>query len=1135
MRKTVKGLITALMLIVVVLCMTVFGASAAKEDSKWITAWGTAPTEIGIDGYQNIAAYIGNVTSRTVITPTANGSKLRIRVSNYYGDSALKLTRVTVAKSLGGSKIDPESVKIVTFNEGQQFISVPAGKEYYSDPVTYDVVAGEDIAISIYIEDFTEVKTMGLSGGDTYLALSGDYTSRESMDLGSVFDAQEIMEYLVKITGSDLDVKLAYSFIKVVPCLASMDVLADENAYSVVVVGDSTVSNEFPEYLSDVINSKGITNVGVAGKGLMGNSLLSDGLGYGSLIFGESLLDRFQRDVLSQPSVKYVVVKIGANDIMHPVCSDIVEMYPDIKQPTWQDIANGYRKFFRMCHDAGVKVIALSITPWKGATRDYFGTGAKYVRTNEEFAADWAIAENVNKWLSTTSEHDGYFDLNEFSANPKDSSAFYPEYTVDGIHPSDIMQKEWARRFPMSIIGVGTTVAGISLNKTSAKVYVGTKGTLIPTIYPSTASNKSVKWSSSKPSVATVNSKGVVECVGAGETVITCTTVDGGYKATCTIKVYAKPTSIKLNKSSVSMYVTKSTKLTATVLPENANNKKVTWSSSNKKVAEVDKNGKVTAVGSGTAVITAKTEVGGLTAKCTVKVLKKVEVASLALSTAQKTIVKGKTYRITSAVYPENATFQGVTWTSSNTKVITVDKNGNVKGVGAGKATITCRSVDNPRVIATCNITVVVKATGVKLSYSKGSVYAGFSGTLKATVLPSDATNKKVTWSSSNKAVATVDQNGKVTGVKPGTAVITCTTKDGSFKAKCTVTVKPVVKVTSVTLNKKSGALYAGTYGQLTATVKPSNASIKKVIWHSSDTSVVKVSSSGKVLAVKPGTAVITCTSYEGGKTATCTVKVVAVKPTSVKLNATSKKLNYGQTYQLKATVGPENATNKKVTWTSSNPKAVSVSSSGLVKALKANASAVITCKTVSGGKTATCTVKVNPISATGVKLSHTKARLPIGSRGKLTATVLPSNASNKSVVWTSMNTSVATVDQNGIVTAKKAGTTTIYCKTKDGGHSAACLLTVYDDTPPADPSRVGGVKLNKSNINGTLGTIVYLTATVVPETATNKEVKWSSSDKSVAIVSQSGQVFLVGKGECKISVATVDGNYGASCKVVVS
>lgn len=1130
MKKTVRGIFIALTVIVLSVCATVFSASAINEDDKWICAWGTAPTEIGIDGYENITAYIGNVTARTVITPTASGSKLRIRVSNFYGNDVMKLTRVTVAKSLGDSRIDPDTVKIVTFNEGQPFVSVPAGKEYYSDPVTYDVTAGEDIAISIYIEDFTEVKTMGLSGGETYLAVGDDYSIRPSMDIGTMMDSQEIMEYLAMITGSQIDLKLAFSFVKVVPCLASMDVLADENAYSVVVVGDSTVSNEFPKYLAETINEKGITNVGVVGKGIIGNRLLGDGLGYGSLIFGEALVDRFQRDVLSQAGVKYVVVKIGANDIIHPVCSDVIEKYPGIKQPTWQEICLGYRKLFQMCHNAGIKVIALSVTPWKGATRDYLGTGAKYVRTEEQFRADWQIAENVNKWLSTTMEHDGYFDLNDFSANPKDPSCFYPEYTVDGIHPSDLMQREWARRFPTSVIGVGRTVAGLRLNMTSATVYAGTTGTLVPDIFPSTALNKKVTWESSNPSVARVNASGYVECVGAGEAIITCTTVDGGYKATCLVRVFAKPTSIVLNTTAGSLYVTKSGRLTATVLPANAYDKSIVWSSSNTRVAVVDQTGKVTGVGSGTAVITAKAKVGGVSAQCVVTILKKTEVASIALNTAGGTLLKGKTYQLRHVVLPENATFRQVTWSSSNPKAVTVNSSGLIKGVGAGKATIICRSVDNPRVIAYCNVNVAVATTGVKLNRDTGWVYAGYSGNLVQTVYPADATDKAVVWTSSDKSVAVVDQKGRVTGVNPGAAVITCTTRNGSYKASCTVTVKPVVKVTSVALNVTSGSMYAGTYYQFKPTVKPDNASIKTLIWSSSDTSVVKVSSSGLILAVKAGRATITCKSYEGGKIARCVVNVVAVNPTAVTLNTKGGAMNYGQTYQLRATISPANATDKRVVWTSSNPKAVSVSSTGLIKGLTPNSSAVITCKTVSGGRVASCTVYVRPLAVTGVKVNYPYGRVGVGMSGRLVATVIPANATNKAVTWHSLNTNIATVDQNGVVTGKAAGKTTIYCKTKDGGFVATCQLTVE-----FKGVNVRGVMLNRASITGKPGTVVDLTATVVPENATNKNVKWTSTDATVALVNQNGRVILMGKGVCQIRVATVDGNYVESCKITVT
>ncbi len=1127
MRKTLTGALKITVVMLLLCIMTVFSVSAANSDDKWICAWGTAPTEIGIDGYENITAYIGDVTARTVITPTASGSKLRIRVTNYYGSSEMKLTRVTVGKSIGGSKVDPDSVKIVTFNEGHQSISVPAKKEYYSDPVVFDVKAGEDIAISIYIEDFTEIKTMGLSGGETYLAIGDDFTSKESMGVGQMLDNEKIVELLTQFTGSDIDLKLAYSFIKVVPCLASVDVLADENAYSVVVVGDSTVSNEFPLYLAQSLNEKGITNVGVVGKGIIGNRLLGEGLGYGSLIFGESMLDRFERDVLSQTGVKYVIVKIGANDIMHPVCSDVMEQYPGIKQPTWQEICLGYRKVFQMCHDAGIKVIPIGITQWKGNTRDYLGTGGKYNRTDEEFEADWQIALNVNKWLAASNEHDGYVNFNDISANPKDPAAFYPEYTIDGAHPSDTLQKIWGNVFPKSLIGVGKAVAGLSLSKTSASVYIGTKGKLKATVYPTTATNKKVKWTSSNPKVVTVDSNGNVTCIAAGTSVITCVTAEGGYKAQCVIKVYAKPTSIKLSHSKGTLYTTKRGKLTATVLPENAYNKTVIWSSSNPKVATVTQTGALTAVGSGTTVITAKTAVGGLTAKCVLTVKPKVQVTDIALNKTSGSMYKNASYQLKCSIYPSNATFKQVKWSSSDPKIVSVSSTGLVKALKAGRATVYCKSVDNPGVVGVCTIKVVVKTTGVKLNYTKGSIYQDNIGVLKATVYPSDATNKNVKWTSSNPKVATVDANGRVKGISAGKAVITCTTVNGGHKATCSITVKAVIKTTKITLNRTSGKMYDGAFYQLKATVAPANATAYKLQWTSSNTRAVKVDQTGKIYGVAPGNAVITCTATDSGVKAYCKVQVVEIKPTAVKLNRTSATMNYGAVYQLKATVYPENATNKAVTWTSSNPSAVYVSSNGVIKALKTNSSAVITCKTVSGGKTATCSVKVNVARVTGVKLGRTSAEVSIGQKFTINKAVYPSYATNPTVTWGSTNSSVASVTQSGVVTAKKAGTAVIYCKTADGGFTAKCTVTVKS-------IKVLGVMLDKTYVNKSVGVSFYLTATVVPDNATNQRVTWESTDTSVAVVS-GGKVTCVGKGSCQIKVKTVDGNYIEACRVVVS
>lgn len=1133
MKRTFKSLLTLALAVLTAMVVFAFSGSAADEkEENWVCAWGTGPTQIGIDGYNNITAYVGDVTVRTVITPTASGSKIRIKLSNIYGREPLVLTRVTASRPVKGATIEEGSTKIITFNDGYQYVTVPAGEEIYSDPVSFPVNALEDkIAISMYAEKFTEITTMGLSGADSYLAFGGDYTSTPSMSLTSELDNEQFMQVLKKLLGLDFDLQLGYSFIKVVPCLASLDVLPEkDNGYSVVIVGDSTVANEFPQYLAEAIKQEGVTNVGVVGKGIIGNRLLGDGLGFGSQIFGKSLLERFDADALRQSGVEYVIIKIGANDIIHPVCTDIVEEYKDkggIEQPTSTDIINGYKQLFKKCHDSGIKVIAVSITQWKGSTRDYFGTGAKYVRTEAEFQKDWKIAQKVNSWLKDTDEHDGYVDFVTISSNPMDPDAFYPEYTIDGIHPSDTLQKIWGESFPLSLIGIGKSVNKVTVSPSAMAVYSGYTRKLTAKVYPETAEDKSVTWYTSDPKVATVDSKGIVTGVADGRCTITCKTNDGGIIDTAAVRVVTMVKSVSLNKTSATLYTTKTLTLKPTVLPENATTKTVTWKSSNTKVATVDANGKVTAVGSGTATITCTTDNRDRTATCKITVLKKKEVASLTLNKESQNMYKGRSVNLKAIVGPSDATFKDVKWTSSNKKVATVDSKGKVTAVGAGKATITCTSADNPMIKRTCAVKVYVKTTGVKLNDTGERLFETKTKQLKATVSPSDATNKNVTWTSSDKSIATVNSNGLVTARKPGTAYITCTTNNGGCVAKCKIVVVKLIKSTGVKLNKTSVSIYDGKTYQLTATVSPSNASLKSVTYKSSDTSIVKVYSNGKILGVKPGKATITVKTADTGKTAKCVVTVKKVVPTKVTLNKTSVSVDYNKTYQLKATVSPSNATDKSVKWKSSDASVVYVNSKGVVKGLKPGKSATITCTTASGNLVAKCTVKVNPVKVTAVTLNKSKATLATGEKLVLTATIAPSNATNKAVTWSSSNTDVVKVSSSGVVTAVGDGKAFVGCMTKDGGFVALCTVEVK--TIP-----VLGVMLNETKLSLKVGSSFTLKHTVVPENASNKAVTWSTSNSSVAKVTN-GKVTAVGKGTCEIKVHTKDGNCIGLCVVTVS
>ena len=322
------------------------------------------------------------------------------------------------------------------------------------------------------------------------------------------------------------------------------------------------------------------------------------------------------------------------------------------------------------------------------------------------------------------------------------------------------------------------------------------------------------------------------------------------------------------------------------------------------------------------------------------------------------------------------------------------------------------------------NFKEIVGFTGsVKLNKSKATVEKGKTMTLKATItLP----EKSVTWKSSNTKVATVTSKGKVTGVKAGTATITCTSTVSGAKATCKVTVGYVkLDQTEVTVKK-------GKTVTLTPTVYPSSLTDKSVTWTSSDTNVATVTSAGKVKGVKTGTATITCTSVATGLSTTCEVIVG-----NVVLNKYTANLKKGKTVTLKATVYPTSLEDRSVTWKSSDSKIASVTSAGKVKGI-GYGTATITCTSVVTGLSRTCQVTVGD-----VVLDKSEATVKKGKTVTLTATVYPSTLEDKSVTWESSDKSIATVTSAGKVKGIKAGTATITCTSVATGLSGTCTVTV--------------------------------------------------------------------------------------------
>ena len=257
-----------------------------------------------------------------------------------------------------------------------------------------------------------------------------------------------------------------------------------------------------------------------------------------------------------------------------------------------------------------------------------------------------------------------------------------------------------------------------------------------------------------------------------------------------------------------------------------------------------------------------------------------VAVSGVALNKKVATVNVGKNVTVKATVTPANADNKTLAWTSSNTKIATVS-NGVVKGVKAGRVIITAKTIDGSNISAKCTVTVKQPVTRISLS-KKATMYTGKKLTLKAKVNPANASNKALTWKSSNTKIAKVASNGVVTGVKAGTVKITATAKDGSRKsATCTVTVRQ--SVSKITLSKTNVVLpKKGSSYKVRVTVAPKNAYNKNVAVKSAKTKVAKVSASTvksgktvKITAVKKGKTKVVFTAKDGSKkSATCKVTV---------------------------------------------------------------------------------------------------------------------------------------------------------------------------------------------------------------------------------------------------------------------
>lgn len=702
----------------------------------------------------------------------------------------------------------------------------------------------------------------------------------------------------------------------------------------------------------------------------------------------------------------------------------------------------------------------------------------------------------------------------------------------------------------------------IKLNKDTMSLDLSgtTTGKLTASYEPENTTDKgnTVTWKSDNKSVATVDKEGNVTAVGKGTANITASIVNAeGTTLTsnvCKVTVKKSVKSVTLDQTEVGLKQGQKKTLKATVTPSDADDAAVTWKSSADDVVTVDQDGNIEAVAeSGEATITASTK-NGMSASCKVTVRTQ-RLENVAFGQDKIRLAKDEkdtlavTYTPDKALITDELTDEK--WESSDSDVVTVDQDGNIKAVGKGTADITYSvKADGTEKKATTKVTVYVPVKSIAITATPGGdLLKGTSKTLTAVLTPADADldPSNLEWSIST-ANATLEANGNtctVKGVSEGTAIVTVKDIISDVTAELPITVTEK-KITKVNVTAKKTTLNKGDETIATAAVEPDDTTDDTTIkWTSSNEKVAKVDATGKITAVGGGKATIIATSAVREDVQGTVEITVNVPLQSISIGDGDVELVKGQATTLKVeSFEPEDTTEDmtNVIWTSSDKTVATVDENGNVKALKAGKTTITA--TVSG-KEASRTVNVKEYPLNGIELAETDKTVDKAD-GAFELKLLKNTEGGHdttdritSVEWTSSEESVATVtgdNEKATVTPVGAGTTTIEVRvTTDAGarnvYKATCVVTVVIP--------LTGVEIYKDETNVTGNTMQLvkgksftLTASPVPaDTTEDPTVTWESSDPTSVSVND-GVVTALKENTEPVTITAKIGSETAEIKV---
>ncbi|MBQ8182244.1 MAG: lipase [Ruminococcus sp.] len=383
----------------------------SENKMKWTGAWGNA---ISITE-RRPENYAKNLTLRYPVKMMLSGQALRITLDNFCGSEAVTVTSASIAFSDGNDAIKADSMKNVTFG-GCGSVTIPAGERITSDPIEFDVRCGDDIAVSLYLADFTEMRSGVLITGPLskgYFAI-GNQTAETMLD-------------------PDTSKKTNWFYF-----LSDIEVLTAAENRAVICYGDSITAQAWPDYLMQRTLEIGDGTTAIVRKAASGTRILRqyDNITYDSYGLRGEL--RFPREALV-PGADTIIIQHGINDIIHPVGTDVNRFRPWSDLPTAQEMTDGLRRYLEKAREYNLKTYLGTLLPIEG--------WRTYADFREELRCE------VNEWIRTTNEADGCIDFDRAVCNPDRPSSFAEGYdSGDHLHPSQAAYKRMAEEVPGELL-----------------------------------------------------------------------------------------------------------------------------------------------------------------------------------------------------------------------------------------------------------------------------------------------------------------------------------------------------------------------------------------------------------------------------------------------------------------------------------------------------------------------------------------------------------------------------------------------------------------------------------------------------------------------------------------------------------